>query len=102
MVATIEWHQAELFPPVGFIVTNLGRPARRGKRGVPGAVGSPFPGQQGPRRARFPRDARARIVEKPGAKRAWRCTMALHRSAAESGKVIWEMWVQWPSLCASR
>jgi len=24
-VAKVEWHQGELFPPVGFIVTNMGR-----------------------------------------------------------------------------
>jgi hypothetical protein len=29
VVAKIEWHQAELFPRVGFIVTNLRRPARQ-------------------------------------------------------------------------
>jgi len=29
VVAKIEWHQAELFPRVGFLVTNLRRPARQ-------------------------------------------------------------------------
>jgi hypothetical protein len=29
VVAKIDWHQAELFPRVGFIVTNLRRPARQ-------------------------------------------------------------------------
>ena len=29
MVAKVEWHNGELFPRVGFIVTNLKRPAKR-------------------------------------------------------------------------
>ena len=29
MVAKVEWHQGELYPRVGFIVTNLKRPAER-------------------------------------------------------------------------
>ena len=29
VVAKVEWHPGELYPRVGFIVTNLGRPARR-------------------------------------------------------------------------
>jgi hypothetical protein len=29
VVAKVEWHNGELFPRVGFIVTNLGRPAKR-------------------------------------------------------------------------
>ena len=29
MVAKIEWHSGQLFPRVGFIVTNLSRPAER-------------------------------------------------------------------------
>ena len=29
VVAKIEWHPGELYPRVGFIVTNLGRPAER-------------------------------------------------------------------------
>jgi hypothetical protein len=29
MVAKLEWHNGELFPRVGFIVTNLTRPAKR-------------------------------------------------------------------------
>jgi Transposase DDE domain group 1 len=29
VVAKIEWHQGELYPRVGFIVTNLSRPAKR-------------------------------------------------------------------------
>ena len=29
MVAKIEWHQGELYPRVGFIVTNLSRPVKR-------------------------------------------------------------------------
>ena len=29
VVAKVEWHKGELFPCVGFIVTNLGRPAKR-------------------------------------------------------------------------
>ena len=29
MVAKVEWHQGELWPRVGFIVTNLTRPSRR-------------------------------------------------------------------------
>ena len=29
MVAKVEWHPGELFPRVGFIVTNLSRPAER-------------------------------------------------------------------------
>jgi hypothetical protein len=29
VVATVEWHPGELYPRVGFIVTNLGRPAER-------------------------------------------------------------------------
>jgi hypothetical protein len=28
-VAKVEWHPAELYPRVGFIVTNLARPAER-------------------------------------------------------------------------
>ena len=28
-MAKVEWHQGELFPRVGFIVTNLSRPAKR-------------------------------------------------------------------------
>jgi hypothetical protein len=28
-VAKVEWHPGELFPRVGFIVTNLSRPAER-------------------------------------------------------------------------
>src|ERR671918_1242658 len=30
VVAKVEWHQGELYPRVGFIVTNLSRPNRRG------------------------------------------------------------------------
>jgi hypothetical protein len=29
VVAKVEWHKGELFPRVGFIVTNLGRPAKK-------------------------------------------------------------------------
>ena len=29
MVAKVEWHSGELYPRVGFIVTNLSRPAER-------------------------------------------------------------------------
>ncbi len=29
MVAKVEWHPGELYPRVGFIVTNLSRPAER-------------------------------------------------------------------------
>jgi hypothetical protein len=29
VVAKVEWHQGELYPRVGFIVTNLTRPAER-------------------------------------------------------------------------
>jgi Transposase DDE domain group 1 len=29
VVAKVEWHQGELYPRVGFIVTNLNRPAKR-------------------------------------------------------------------------
>ena len=29
MVAKVEWHQGELYPRVGFVVTNLTRPAER-------------------------------------------------------------------------
>jgi hypothetical protein len=29
VVAKVEWNKGELFPRVGFIVTNLGRPAKR-------------------------------------------------------------------------
>jgi len=29
VVAKVEWHKGELFPRVGFIVTNLDRPAQR-------------------------------------------------------------------------
>jgi Transposase DDE domain group 1 len=29
VVAKVEWHQGELYPRVGFIVTNLSRPAKR-------------------------------------------------------------------------
>ena len=29
MVAKVEWHQGELYPRVGFIVTSLSRPAQR-------------------------------------------------------------------------
>lgn len=29
MVAKVEWHQGELYPRVGFIVTNLSRPSER-------------------------------------------------------------------------
>jgi hypothetical protein len=29
VVAKVEWHNGELFPRVGFIVTNLSRPAKR-------------------------------------------------------------------------
>jgi Transposase DDE domain group 1 len=39
VVAKVEWHQGELYPRVGFIVTNLTRPAkgvvRSGLRGSP-------------------------------------------------------------------
>jgi hypothetical protein len=28
-VAKVEWHQGELYPRAGFIVTNLARPAER-------------------------------------------------------------------------
>jgi hypothetical protein len=27
VIAKVEWHQGELYPRVGFIVTNMGRPA---------------------------------------------------------------------------
>ena len=46
MVAKVEWHNGELFSRVGFIVTNLSRPAKRvvrfynqrgaSSRGIPG------------------------------------------------------------------
>jgi len=29
VIAKVEWHQGELYPRVGFIVTNLTRPAER-------------------------------------------------------------------------
>ena len=29
VVAKVEWHQGELYPRVGFIVTNLSRPSER-------------------------------------------------------------------------
>jgi hypothetical protein len=29
VVAKVEWHPGELYPRIGFIVTNLGRPANR-------------------------------------------------------------------------
>ena len=29
MIAKVEWHPGELFPRVGFIVTNMNRPAER-------------------------------------------------------------------------
>ena len=29
VVAKVEWHQGELYPRVGFIITNLKRPAER-------------------------------------------------------------------------
>ena len=29
MVVKVEWHKGELFPRIGFIVTNLGQPAKR-------------------------------------------------------------------------
>jgi Transposase DDE domain group 1 len=29
VVSKVEWHQGELYPRVGFIVTNLARPAKR-------------------------------------------------------------------------
>ena len=29
VIAKVEWHRAELFPRIGFIVTNLSRPAKR-------------------------------------------------------------------------
>jgi hypothetical protein len=29
VVAKVEWHHGELFPRVGFIATNLDRPAKR-------------------------------------------------------------------------
>jgi hypothetical protein len=29
VVAKVEWHPGELYPRVGFIVTNLSRPAER-------------------------------------------------------------------------
>ena len=29
MIAKVEWHPGELYPRVGFIVTNLSRPAER-------------------------------------------------------------------------
>jgi hypothetical protein len=32
VVAKVEWHHGELFPRVGFIVTNLSRPAQRAVR----------------------------------------------------------------------
>ena len=33
VVAKVEWHRGELYPRVGFIVTNLSRPAERHRRG---------------------------------------------------------------------
>ncbi len=43
VVAKVEWHNGELFPRVGFIVTNLSRPAKRvvrfyNQRGTAGAM----------------------------------------------------------------
>ena len=35
VVAKVEWHQGELYPQVGFIVTNLKRPAERIPQVVP-------------------------------------------------------------------
>ena len=32
VVAKVEWHPGELYPRVGFIVTNLSRPGRAGRR----------------------------------------------------------------------
>jgi hypothetical protein len=32
VVAKVEWHPGELYPRVGFIVTNLARPARARRR----------------------------------------------------------------------
>ncbi len=29
MIAKVEWHPGELYPRVGFIVTNMSRPAKR-------------------------------------------------------------------------
>jgi hypothetical protein len=34
VVAKVEWHPGELYPPVGFIVTNLARPAERELTGL--------------------------------------------------------------------
>jgi hypothetical protein len=31
-MAKVEWHQGELYPRVGFIATNVTRPAERGSR----------------------------------------------------------------------
>ena len=32
VASKVEWHQGELYPRVGFIVTNLKRPAERGSK----------------------------------------------------------------------
>jgi hypothetical protein len=39
VVAKVEWHSGELFPRVGFIVTNLTRPAKRVVRRTGGVDG---------------------------------------------------------------
>ncbi len=49
VVAKVEWHQGELYPRVGFIVTNLTRPAERVVKFYPG-----FPGWVGRRLALGP------------------------------------------------
>ena len=46
--------------------------------GLAGLVPAPTPGKE---------------PEKRGRRRAGRCTIGLHRPAAEAGEVIWEMWV---------
>jgi hypothetical protein len=32
VIAKVEWHPGELYPRVGFIVTNMSRPRRAGRR----------------------------------------------------------------------
>ena len=34
VVTKVEWHPGELYPRVGFIVTNLSRPVEDGSKGV--------------------------------------------------------------------
>jgi hypothetical protein len=55
--------------------------------------GAPYPCNEGLGEL-VPPPTPGKSVKTPDAKGAWCCTMALHRPAAEPGKVIWEMSVE--------